>query len=116
MRYAVIHRHRGEFALRLMCRVLDVSPAGYYASRQRPLSWHAVLDEVLLAHVRIAHQDSGATYGAPRVQRELQAEGPPVATSNSPICGRVKLPQLTCAGRGEATVLSTAWQDAPPLL
>ena len=79
MRYAVIHRHRGEFALRLMCRVLEVSPAGYYASRKRPLSWHAVLDEVLLAHVRIAHQDSGATYGAPRVHRELQAEGLPVS-------------------------------------
>ena len=27
----------------------------------------------------------------------------PAATSNSPICGRVKLPQLTCAGRGEVT-------------
>ena len=79
MRYAVIHRHRGEFALRLMCRVLDVSPAGYYASRKRPLSWHAVVDEVLLAHVRIAHHESGATYGAPRVQRELQAEGLPVS-------------------------------------
>ena len=40
----------------------------------------------------------------------------PVATSNSPSRGRVKLPQLTCAGRGEATVLSAASQDAPRLL
>ncbi len=52
MRYAVIARHRGEFPVRLMCRMLQVSPAGFYASRTRPLAWHAVLDEVLLAHVR----------------------------------------------------------------
>jgi transposase InsO family protein len=63
-----------------MCRVLEVSPAGYYASLKRPPSWHALIDEVLMAHVRIAHHESGNTYGAPRVQRELQAEGLPVST------------------------------------
>jgi transposase InsO family protein len=63
-----------------MCRVLDVSPSGYYASLNRPPSWHALIDEVLLAHVRIAHDESGGSYGAPRVQRELLAEGLPVST------------------------------------
>ena len=63
-----------------MCRVLEVSPSGYYASLKRPPSWHALIDEVLMAHVRIAHHESGNTYGAPRVQRELQAEGLPVST------------------------------------
>lgn len=38
MRYAVITRHRGEFDMRLMRRVLSVSPAGYYASLHRPPS------------------------------------------------------------------------------
>lgn len=79
MRYAVIARHVDEFPVRLMCRVLEVSPAGYYASRQRPASWHTVIDGVLMAHVRIAHHASGDTYGAPRVQRELQAAGLPVS-------------------------------------
>jgi len=79
LRYAVITRHRGEFQVRLMCRVLEVSPAGYYASLKRPPSWHALIDEVLMAHVRIIHADSGETYGAPRVHRELQAEGLPAS-------------------------------------
>jgi putative transposase len=79
LRYAVITRHRGEFQVRLMCRVLEVAPSGYYASLTRPPSWHAVIDEVLMAHVRIAHYESGETYGAPRVQRELQAAGLPVS-------------------------------------
>jgi putative transposase len=79
VRYAVITRHRDEFTVRLMCRVLDVSPSGYYASLKRPPSWHALIDEVLMAHVRIIHEESGETYGAPRVHRELQAEGLPVS-------------------------------------
>jgi len=80
LRYAVITRHRDEFHVRLMCRVLAVSPSGYYASRKRPPSWHALLDEVLMAHVRIIHEESGETYGAPRVHRELQAEGLPTSS------------------------------------
>ena len=80
MRYAVITRHRGEFTLRLMCRMLEVSPSRYYAWRTRSPSWHTLMDELVLAHVRIAHHDSGDTYGAPRVQRERQAEGLPVST------------------------------------
>lgn len=79
MRYAVITRHRREFEVRLMCRVLEVSPSGYYASLKRPPSWHTLIDEVLMAHVRIIHADSNATYGAPRVHRELQAEGLPAS-------------------------------------
>jgi putative transposase len=79
LRYAVITRHRGEFQVRLMCRVLEVAPSGYYASLTRPSSWHALIDDVLMAHVRIAHAASGDTYGAPRVQRELQAAGLPVS-------------------------------------
>jgi transposase InsO family protein len=62
-----------------MCRVLEVSPSGYYAWRKRPLSWHALIDEVLMARVRIIHAESGDTYGAPRVHLELQAEGLPAS-------------------------------------
>ncbi len=79
MRYAVITRHRDEFYVRLMCRVLEVSPSGYYASLKRPPSWHALIDEVLMARVRIIHAESGETYGAPRVHLELQAEGLPAS-------------------------------------
>jgi transposase InsO family protein len=62
-----------------MCRVLEVSPSGYYASRKRPPSWHALIDDVLMARVRIIHEESNETYGAPRVHRELQAEGLPAS-------------------------------------
>jgi transposase InsO family protein len=38
-----------------------------------------VVDEVLMAHVRIIHTESGATYGSPRVHHELQAVGLPAS-------------------------------------
>lgn len=31
MKYAVIRQHEKTFRIRMMCRVLAVSPSGYYA-------------------------------------------------------------------------------------
>jgi len=51
-----------------------------YAYRRRPERWRAVIDDVLMAHVRIAFRDSGETFGAPRVHQELRAAGLPTST------------------------------------
>lgn len=80
MRYALIARHLGEYPLRRMCRVFEVSPAGYYASRTRAPSARAIADERLLVNVRVEHAVSDGTYGAPRIQRELAEQGHQVST------------------------------------
>ena len=72
MRYACIARHRGEYPLRLMCRVLVVSPAGFYAWLTRAPSARAIADERLMLNIRVAHERSDRTYGAPRIQRDLR--------------------------------------------
>jgi hypothetical protein len=38
MRFRFIEDHRSEYPVTIMCSVLDVSPAGYYAWRARPES------------------------------------------------------------------------------
>ena len=73
--YACIARHRDAFPVRLMCRVLDVAPSGFYAWRCRAPSAHARADERLLLNMRVAHRRSDETYGAPRVHQELRAQG-----------------------------------------
>jgi len=58
-----------------MCRVLGVSPSGYYAWRTRPPSARAQADQRLLTRIRAIHAQSRGTYGAPRIHAELQALG-----------------------------------------
>ncbi len=58
-----------------MCRVLDVSPSGYYAWCKREPSARARSDEQLTAHMRTIHQWSRGTYGSPRMHVELNSRG-----------------------------------------
>src|SRR5918994_4280259 len=58
-----------------LCKVLGVSPSGYFAWRSRPACRRQREDLVLLAHVRSAFQLSNETYGSPRLTRELQDQG-----------------------------------------
>ena len=80
MKYASIARHRGAHAVRLMCRVLQVSSAGFYAAQRRAPSRRARATAVLRVHVRALHAASDGTYGAPRLAPALTAAGFP--------CGR----------------------------
>jgi putative transposase len=58
-----------------MCRVLGVSPGGYYARRARPPSKRARADAELSTRIVEIHRRSRATYGAPRIQVELKEQG-----------------------------------------
>ena len=81
-KYAVMARHRDSYSVPLMCRTLGVSASGFYAAQareRRPASARAAADERLRVAVRAAHAKSRRRYGAPRVHRELRAEGTRVA-------------------------------------
>jgi putative transposase len=71
--------NQADFPIRVMARVLRVSASGYYAWRGRPPSARAAADQDLLRRIRTIHAASRATYGAPRVHAELQAEGVAIA-------------------------------------
>lgn len=78
MKFACIARHRGEYPVRLMCRALAVSPAGFYAAQHRSPSARAQHDQQLRLAIRTAHAVSkrhGGAYGAPKIQHELRAQG-----------------------------------------
>ena len=58
-----------------MCRVLGVSPSGYYAWRGRGPSPRTRRDEALREVICAIHEESHGTYGVPRVHAELAARG-----------------------------------------
>jgi len=58
-----------------MCRVLEVSPGGYYARLRRPPSARARADAQVSARIAEIHRRSRQTYGAPRIHAELRAQG-----------------------------------------
>ena len=75
MSFRFIEDHRDSYPVRLMCAVLEVSPAGYYAWRERPVSERAKSNAALLDTIRQVHHDSHGRYGSPRVHAVLKNQG-----------------------------------------
>lgn len=67
--------NQASFPVRAMCRLLGVSPSGYYAWRSRKPSARATADASLTEHVSEIHTRSYGTYGVPRIHAELAARG-----------------------------------------
>ena len=61
--------------MRALCRVLKVSPSGYYAWQERPPSPRAMADAVLTERIHAIHIASDEIYGSPNIHAELRDEG-----------------------------------------
>ena len=75
MRYRAVQEQDRRDPIRLMCRALAVSAAGYYAWRTRPESTRAADTRTLLSAIRVIHQESRETYGSPSIWDALIKRG-----------------------------------------
>ena len=75
MRFRFIEDRRDDYPVVIMCDVLGVSPAGYYAWRSRPESRRSAANRRLVDHIKRVHRDTHGRYGSPRIHIELKAEG-----------------------------------------
>jgi transposase InsO family protein len=75
MTFRFIAEHKDRWPVRLLCATLEVSPAGYYAWRQRPRSTRKQRRDTLLVEVRAIHAQFKGRYGSPRIHAELVARG-----------------------------------------
>lgn len=73
--YKFIESHRNEFSIQMMCRLLGVARAGYYAWLDHPVSDRAQEDARLLRFIRASFTASHGIYGAPRVLQDLRERG-----------------------------------------
>ena len=70
---------KGEHAVRLLCQVLNVSRSGYYRWCRQPPSARKRRDAELCVPIAAAHRKGRGAYGAPRIVKELRAQGTPIS-------------------------------------
>ena len=75
MRFRFIEDRRADYPVTIMCDVLGVSPAGYYAWRSRPESRRSAANRELVDDIKRVHRDTCGRYGSPRIHAELKAQG-----------------------------------------
>ena len=75
MRFRFIEDRRADYPVTILCGVLEVSPAGYYAWRSRPESERSAANRDLVEDIRRVHRDTRGRYGSPRIHAELKAQG-----------------------------------------
>ena len=73
MKCAVIARHRAEYPLTLMCRVLGIARSAFYAWQRRRPSARAQADAALRLRITAHFERSHRNYGSPRIVRDLRA-------------------------------------------
>ena len=71
--FMIIHAHK--FSIERMSLMFDVSRSGYYRFAKAPVSQRARENELLLEKIQKAHKKSRQTYGSPRIQAEIEAQG-----------------------------------------
>ena len=75
MRFAFIAAEKAAFPVRLLCRTLQVSRAGFYAWQTRAPASHVGADERLGLEIAAIHAESRQRYGSPRIHAELVDRG-----------------------------------------
>lgn len=73
MRYAVVARERTRFPVDLLCRVLQVSVAGFYDYLQQQRQPRPDSDAAVRTDLRTIHRGSRGNYGRPRLVHALRA-------------------------------------------
>jgi transposase InsO family protein len=74
-RFRFLDAEKASYPVRLLCRLVDASRAGYYAWLRRSPAARAQADACLTEEIRRIHTQSRQTYGTPRIHAALCARG-----------------------------------------
>jgi putative transposase len=73
--FRFVEREKVHHHVVTLCRVLGVSPSGYWAWAGRPARPRPADEAALVAAIQTAHAASRGTYGSPRIHAVLRADG-----------------------------------------
>jgi putative transposase len=75
VRFAFIATEKAHYPVTMLCRVLQVSRAGFYACQKRPPAARTLKDQKLKLEVAAIFAQNRGRYGSPRVHAELHQRG-----------------------------------------
>ena len=75
MKFAFIRAEKAKHSVPALCRMLGVSPSGFYAWSKRGPSARAIEDARLGTQIVTSHGGGRGAYGSPRILRDLRADG-----------------------------------------
>ena len=114
MKYAFIERHRRVWPIAVQCRVLQASVAGYHEHLVRRASAcprRHLSDEALLVHIRAVYAETRASYGWPRIWRELLARG--IRVGKDRVQKLMQLHAIRAKGKRRFKVTTDSRHDLP---
>lgn len=111
MRFACIRAYEGQFDVRMMCRVVDVSVSGYYRWRDRPPAARTEQDADLIVRLKEHHRASRQTYGRPRLRAALHKDG--IRVSGKRVERLMKLGGITVRTRRRYKVTTNSKHRLP---
>ena len=94
------------------CRVLEVSPSGYYAWLKRAPSSRRQSDLLLGDRIETLHRQSRETYGRERIQADLHDEG--ISVSDKRVARLMRERNIQGASRRKGFKTTTRDKDAQP--
>jgi putative transposase len=107
-----VRAHQARFPVTALCRMLEVSPSGYYAWCQRPPSQRHQSDVLLGERIEAIHLRSRSTYGRLRINAELLEAG--IFVSGKRIARLMRERKLVGASRRKTTITTLRDRDAVP--
>ena len=112
MCFRLIDAKRAQHPVSLLCSVLGVSRAGYYAWKQRPASARQRRDGELVEQIGRIHAESHGTYGWPRIHAELRHRG--VRVSRKRVARLMRQARLSGMVRRRKGRTNPACPGSPP--
>jgi putative transposase len=115
--FRLIDAKRAQHPVSLLCSVLGVSRAGYYAWKDRPACARRRRDDELLGEIRAIHDESKGTYGWPRIHAELRHRGVHVSRKRvARLMRQAGLSGMVRRRKGRTTVSVPGIATAPDLV
>jgi len=117
MCFRLIDAKRAQHPVSLLCSVLGVSRAGYYAWKHRPASARRRRDVELIEQIGQIHRESQGTYGWPRIHAELRHRGVHVSRKRvARLMRQAALSGLVRRRKGRTTIRVPGIATAPDLV